>query len=147
MSTGVTPLWEVLDFRLSSPLISADIDRLQQIIRNLLSNAVKFRPSGAHSGQPQARGVSCGDFGEDSGIGIDPQFIPFVFDRFRQANSATTRSHGGLGLGLNIVRKLVNLQDGTIFRIYTTSRVTVRCSDRNSIPAICRSLSTTAQSR
>lgn len=97
------------------PMISGDPERLQQIIWNLLSNAVKFTPNGGRIHIHLKRLSSLVEISvRDSGIGIDPQFTPFVFDRFRQANSASTRNHGGLGLGLNIVRELVNLHDGRV---------------------------------
>ena len=80
-----------------------DAERLQQIVWNLLNNAIKFTPS---NGFVHVRLRSVDSQAEvtvtDSGIGIDAQFLPFVFDRFRQADSATTRVHGGLGLGLSI---------------------------------------------
>ena len=95
--------------------ISADSARLQQIIWNLLSNAVKFTP---HGGKIQIR-VAQDDANatvtvSDTGQGIDREFLPRVFDRFRQADSSTTRSFGGLGLGLAIVRHLVELHGGTV---------------------------------
>jgi len=97
------------------PLITGDAERLQQIIWNLLSNAIKFTPKG---GTVQVELKQVESFAEitvkDSGIGIESEFLPFVFDRFRQANSATTRNHGGLGLGLSIVRELTELHDGTV---------------------------------
>ena len=97
------------------PLITGDAERLQQIIWNLLSNAIKFTPKG---GTVQVELKRVESFAEitvtDSGIGIESEFLPFVFDRFRQANSATTRSHRGLGLGLSIVRELTELHDGTV---------------------------------
>jgi len=97
------------------PLITGDAERLQQIIWNLLSNAIKFTPKG---GTVQVELKQVESFAEitvtDSGIGIESEFLPFVFDRFRQANSATTRSHKGLGLGLSIVRELTELHDGTV---------------------------------
>ncbi|HMF58658.1 MAG TPA: PAS domain S-box protein [Pyrinomonadaceae bacterium] len=95
--------------------VSGDPDRLQQVIWNLLSNAVKFTPKGGR--------VEIGLYQEDShaeivvrdtGSGIRPDFQPFLFDRFRQADSSTTRIHGGLGLGLAIVRHLVELHGGTV---------------------------------
>ncbi|GAB1541356.1 hypothetical protein NUACC21_40270 [Scytonema sp. NUACC21] len=100
-------------------LIIADGDRLQQIIWNLLSNAIKFTP---YSGSVEVRlsSATSPDFSyvqievSDTGIGINPNFLPHVFDRFRQADSSTTRSHGGLGLGLAIVSHLVELHGGTI---------------------------------
>ena len=95
--------------------ISADSARLQQIIWNLLSNAVKFTP---HGGQISVRldqhGSDARISVKDTGQGIDPEFLPRVFDRFRQADSSTTRSFGGLGLGLAIVRHLVELHGGTV---------------------------------
>lgn len=95
--------------------ISADSGRLQQIIWNLLSNAVKFTPQG---GRINVRVLQDGPnvkvMVNDTGQGIDPEFLPRVFDRFRQADSSTTRSFGGLGLGLAIVRHLVELHGGTV---------------------------------
>ena len=97
------------------PLISGDAERLQQIVWNLLSNAMKFTPDGGTIQVGVRRINSHVEITvTDSGIGIDAQFLPFVFDRFRQANSATTRAHGGLGLGLNIVRELVELHKGLV---------------------------------
>jgi signal transduction histidine kinase/ActR/RegA family two-component response regulator len=95
--------------------VLGDPGRLQQVLWNLLSNAVKFTPSG---GTVQVL-LAC-DGGEtlvrvsDSGIGIAPDFLPHVFDRFRQQDASITRRHGGLGLGLAIVRQLVELHGGTI---------------------------------
>lgn len=92
-----------------------DPDRLQQVIWNLLSNAVKFTPEG---GRIEIRVERAQQHAQiqvsDSGIGIDPAFLPFVFDRFRQADSSITRSHAGLGLGLSICKHLVELHGGTI---------------------------------
>jgi PAS domain S-box-containing protein len=96
-------------------LISGDAGRLQQIISTLLSNAIKFTPA---SGSIEVR-LEDND-GEvklhvtDSGKGIDPRFLPHVFERFRQADSTSTRSQGGLGLGLAIVQHLTEAHDGTI---------------------------------
>lgn len=94
--------------------IIADEDRIQQVLWNLLSNAVKFTPRGGTVRLEVSRDdeqvvIAVGDSGE----GIDPGFLPFVFDRFRQADGSTTRAHGGLGLGLAIVRHLVELHGGT----------------------------------
>jgi CheY-like chemotaxis protein/anti-sigma regulatory factor (Ser/Thr protein kinase) len=95
--------------------ISADSARLQQIVWNLLSNAVKFTP---HGGKITIRisqeGSNAKVTVSDTGQGIDAEFLPRVFDRFRQADSSTTRSFGGLGLGLAIVRHLVELHGGTV---------------------------------
>src|SRR5215467_8331773 len=95
--------------------ISADSARLHQIIWNLLSNAVKFTP---HGGKICVRVEQDGGDArvtvKDTGQGIEPEFLPRVFDRFLQAESSTTRSFGGLGLGLAIVRHLVELHGGTV---------------------------------
>ncbi len=95
--------------------ISADSARLHQIIWNLLSNAVKFTP---HGGKIVVRverdGSDACVIVRDTGQGIEAEFLPRVFDRFRQADSSTTRSFGGLGLGLAIVRHLVELHGGTV---------------------------------
>jgi len=96
-------------------LVLADRERLQQVVWNLLSNAVKFTPSG---GDVSVKLLCINSHVEisvaDSGIGINPHFLPHVFDRFRQADGSTTRTHGGLGLGLAIVRHLVELHGGTV---------------------------------
>jgi signal transduction histidine kinase/ActR/RegA family two-component response regulator len=95
--------------------ISADSARVHQIIWNLLSNAVKFTPQGGKiSLRVEQTGSDARVTVKDTGQGIDPEFLPRVFDRFRQADSSTTRSFGGLGLGLAIVRHLVELHGGTV---------------------------------
>ncbi len=95
--------------------ISGDPDRLQQVIWNLLSNAVKFTPKG---GRVQVRLERINSHVEivlsDTGKGIEAEFLPHVFDRFRQSDGSMTRRHGGLGLGLAIVRQLVELHGGTV---------------------------------
>jgi signal transduction histidine kinase len=98
---------------LASPALG-DTDRLQQVIWNLLSNAIKFTSKG---GSVEVRlreveGIAVIRV-SDSGIGIRPDFLPYVFDRFRQAEGSITRTHGGLGLGLSIVRHLIELHGGT----------------------------------
>jgi signal transduction histidine kinase len=99
----------------TAPTVKADPHRLQQIIWNLLSNAVRFTPSGGHIRVSVRRVAGQIEIEiQDSGCGIGPEFLPFVFERFRQADSSTTRAHGGLGLGLAIVRDLVELQGGTV---------------------------------
>lgn len=96
--------------------ISGDPVRLQQVVLNLLTNAIKFTPKGGRvdvsltSQQDSFVQITV----RDTGIGIDPEFLPKVFERFRQADSTTTRSHNGLGLGLAIVRHLVELHKGSI---------------------------------
>jgi signal transduction histidine kinase len=98
-----------------SGLITGDANRLQQVMWNLLSNAVKFTPAGGTVRVSLERsGAQVAIQVRDSGIGIEPDFLPFVFDRFRQADASITRRHGGLGLGLSIARQLVELQGGTI---------------------------------
>jgi PAS domain S-box-containing protein len=96
-------------------LVSGDPDRLQQVVWNLLSNAVKFT---SRSGRVQVRLESIDSHVEltvsDTGVGIKPDFLPFVFDRFRQGDPGTTRKTGGLGLGLAIVRHIVEMHGGTV---------------------------------
>ena len=95
--------------------ISGDADRLQQIVWNLLTNAVKFTPKGGRIQVTLQRIDSHVEIiVTDSGVGISKEFLPFVFDRFRQADASTTRLHGGLGLGLSIVRQLVDLHGGSV---------------------------------
>jgi signal transduction histidine kinase/ActR/RegA family two-component response regulator len=106
-----------LDYSAQSGLgaISADSARLQQIVWNLLSNAVKFTPQGGKiTIRIEQEGSHAKVTVQDTGQGIDAEFLPSVFDRFRQADSSTTRSFGGLGLGLAIVRHLVELHGGTV---------------------------------
>ncbi len=95
--------------------VSGDAARLQQVVWNLLSNAVKFTPHGGHievrlSHEDHHARIEINDSGE----GISRDFLPYVFDRFRQADGSSTRRHGGLGLGLAIVRHLVELHGGTV---------------------------------
>ena len=96
-------------------LVLGDPQRLQQVVWNLLTNAIKFSSSG---GRVELGLVAAGSHVEmtvgDAGQGIHPAFLPHLFERFRQANSSTTRVHGGLGLGLAIVRTLVELHGGTV---------------------------------
>jgi PAS domain S-box-containing protein len=95
--------------------VSGDPARLQQIVWNLLSNAVKFTASGGQVSVRLGRANSHVEITvSDTGQGISQEFLPFIFDRFRQADSSTTRAHGGLGLGLAIVRHLVELHGGTV---------------------------------
>lgn len=99
----------------SGGLVMADPQRLQQIVWNLLSNAVKFTPKGGRVQVVLTRRDSSVEIAvADTGVGIAKQFQPFVFDRFRQADGGTTRSQGGLGLGLSIVRQLVEMHGGTV---------------------------------
>jgi signal transduction histidine kinase/ActR/RegA family two-component response regulator len=118
---SVRPTAEVKGVRLQmtidprAGLVSGDPDRLQQVVWNLLSNAIKFTPK---EGQVQVQ-VSRVDSHiaitiSDTGKGIGADFLPYVFDRFRQADSTITRSYGGLGLGLAIVRHLVELHGGHV---------------------------------
>jgi signal transduction histidine kinase/CheY-like chemotaxis protein len=95
--------------------IVGDPDRLSQIIANLLSNAVKFTPKGGRiQVQLERVGSAVRLTVKDNGAGIAPDFLPFVFERFRQGDQTITRRHGGLGLGLSIVKHLVELHGGTI---------------------------------
>ncbi|HEU4835826.1 MAG TPA: CHASE domain-containing protein [Pyrinomonadaceae bacterium] len=96
-------------------MISGDANRLQQVVWNLLSNAVKFTDSGGRVCVKVRRvGGTVEVSVSDTGDGISKEFLPYVFDRFRQADSTTTRQHGGLGLGLAIARHLVEIHGGTI---------------------------------
>jgi PAS domain S-box-containing protein len=95
--------------------IRGDASRLQQVFWNLLTNAVKFTPAAGRIDVVLERVNSHIEVSiEDSGIGIKPEFLAFVFDRFRQADASITRRHGGLGLGLSIVKHLVELHGGTV---------------------------------
>jgi PAS domain S-box-containing protein len=96
-------------------MVLGDADRLQQIVWNLLSNAVKFTPEGGRvelrtEGDAERVRIIVSDNGE----GIEPEFLPYVFDRFRQADTSVTRRFGGLGLGLSLVKQLTELHGGTI---------------------------------
>jgi hypothetical protein len=126
---AVRPLAEPKEIQLNTVLdtsvgsVYGDPARLQQIVWNLLTNAIKFTPKG---GRVEVNlSIVCGEEQQttqkyaqiqviDTGIGISSEFLPKVFERFRQADSTTTRSHNGLGLGLAIVRHLVELHKGTI---------------------------------
>jgi PAS domain S-box-containing protein len=118
---AVTPAADAKGVRLESVLdpraspISGDPERLQQVLWNLLSNAVKFTPRG---GRVQIRLSRINSHIElsvaDTGIGIPPEFLPHVFERFRQADAGIAREKGGLGLGLSIARQLAELHGGTI---------------------------------
>jgi signal transduction histidine kinase len=97
------------------PVIEGDADRFQQMVWNLLSNAVKFTPRGGRV----VLDVSCEGPGvaicvSDTGEGIAPVFLPYIFERFRQGDTGTTRQHGGLGLGLAIVKHLAELHGGSV---------------------------------
>src|SRR5262249_39171311 len=95
--------------------ISGDAGRLQQIVWNLLSNAVRFTPPGGRIDIEIDRTVDSVSIAvRDTGTGIAADFLPHVFERFRQGGAGTTRAHGGLGLGLAIVRHLVELHGGTV---------------------------------
>lgn len=99
----------------ASAQVNADPHRLQQVVWNLLSNAIKFTPSGGSVWVSAAtRSGQCEIEVRDTGRGIGADFLPFVFDRFRQADGSTTRRYGGLGLGLSIVKQLVELHGGTV---------------------------------
>jgi signal transduction histidine kinase/ActR/RegA family two-component response regulator len=94
---------------------AGDPDRLQQVIWNLLSNAVKFTPAGGSVTIALRRDHADDELVvTDTGAGIDPAFLPNVFETFRQADSSSTRTYGGLGLGLSIVRNLVEMHGGTV---------------------------------
>ena len=120
---SVRPAAEAKGIRLQAILdpdagpVSGDAGRLQQVVWNLLSNAIKFTPKG---GRVQVRLIRINSHIElevsDTGQGIAREFLPYVFDRFRQADGSYTRSHGGLGLGLSIVRHIIELHGGECCR-------------------------------
>jgi signal transduction histidine kinase/ActR/RegA family two-component response regulator len=98
-----------------SHLIMGDSSRLQQVFWNLLSNSIKFTPSGGSIDVVVGQSALFLEIRiTDSGMGISPEFMPHVFDRFRQADASLTRQHGGLGLGLAIVKQLVELHGGAV---------------------------------
>lgn len=102
----------------SAHVIIGDADRLQQVIWNLLSNSIKFTPEGGKVRlQLRPAGSHVEIVVSDNGQGISADFLPFVFDRFRQAEQTTTRKHSGLGLGLALVRHLVELHGGTVVAV------------------------------
>jgi PAS domain S-box-containing protein len=121
VADGVRPAADAKNIHLQTALdplispVSGDPDRIQQIIENLLSNAIKFTPEG---GRVAIRLEGIQTHIEitisDTGQGIDQELLLHVFDRFRQADSSITRRHGGLGLGLSIVRQLVEMHGGTV---------------------------------
>jgi len=118
---GIRPAAEAKGIRLmvrcggQVPRVTGDPTRLQQVILNLLTNALKFTPKG---GDVLADVRDEGDCVvltvSDTGEGIEPQFLPFVFDMFRQGEPTPTRPRGGLGIGLSVVRRLVELHGGTV---------------------------------
>jgi PAS domain S-box-containing protein len=117
----VQPAANAKDIRIQAVLdsvagpVSGDQNRLQQVFWNLLTNAVKFTSKGGRVQVVMERVNSHIEVSViDTGDGISPEFLPFVFDRFRQADASTTRRHGGLGLGLAIVKQLVELHGGSV---------------------------------
>ncbi len=119
--TAVAPAADAKGVRIKKVLdplagpVSGDPARLQQVVWNLLTNAVKFTPKGGRVQVLLERVNSHVEVSViDSGTGIRPEFLPHVFERFRQADSSTTRRHGGLGLGLAIVKQLAELHGGTV---------------------------------
>jgi len=106
-----------LDYAVPEDLgvIRGDPARLLQILQNLLANAIKFTATGGHVAlRAERNGGDASISVTDTGIGISPDFLPFVFEPFRQADSSTTRAHGGVGLGLAIARHLIELHGATI---------------------------------
>ncbi|MGF1934182.1 MAG: ATP-binding protein [Nostoc sp. ChiQUE02] len=121
---AVHPTSEIKNIQVESNLDSSvgevmgDAERLQQVVWNLLSNAIKFTPSGGrvevHLKQVNSNAQITVS---DTGKGISADFLPYIFERFRQADSTTTRTEGGLGLGLAIVRYLVEMHSGTVYAV------------------------------
>jgi signal transduction histidine kinase len=118
---AVQPAAEAKEIKISTHveapdlIVKADVERLQQVFWNLLSNAVKFTPHGGLIDVYLERSDSLAEVRiEDSGPGVPPEFLPHIFERFSQADGSSTRKHGGLGLGLAIVRHLVEIHGGTV---------------------------------
>ena len=135
--------------------LRADEARLQQIIWNLLSNSIKFTPAGGVAHLHVSRtGTGVEICVSDTGEGISPEFLPFIFERFRQADASITRQHGGLGLGLAITRHLVEMHGGTIkaesegegrgatFRVHLPVTASVPLSESSNGDKNSRSLTT-----
>ncbi|ACC84732.1 PAS domain-containing hybrid sensor histidine kinase/response regulator [Nostoc punctiforme] len=121
---AIYPTSEIKDIQVESNLdssvgeIMGDAERLQQVVWNLLSNAVKFTPSGGRVEVCLKQVNSNAQISvSDTGKGISGEFLPYIFERFRQADSTTTRVDGGLGLGLAIVRHLVEIHSGTVYAV------------------------------
>ena len=118
---AVRPAAEAREIKISThvqtpdAIVKADVERLQQVFWNLLANAVKFTPHGGVIDVYLERSDSLAEVRiEDSGPGVPEAFLPHIFERFSQADGSSTRKHGGLGLGLAIVRHLVELHGGTV---------------------------------
>jgi CheY-like chemotaxis protein len=121
---GLRPAWEAKAIDVQVMIdpeaagqsgVAGDADRLQQVVWNLLSNAIKFTPpQGNVEVRVERTGTHVKIRVSDTGKGISPDFLGHVFDRFRQADSSTTRSHGGLGIGLAIVRHIVEMHGGSV---------------------------------
>src|SRR3954468_5295711 len=122
-----------------SPWLMGDADRLQQIVWNLLSNAIKFTDGGGRVTVGITRELALLMLSvEDTGRGISPEFLPQIFERFRQADSSSSRRHGGLGLGLSLVRQLVELHGGVVSatsQLNTGSRFVVTFPARTELSA------------
>ena len=138
-----------LDFVVHAPAaaISGDPVRIQQIISNLLVNALKFTPSGGKvQVRIERRGPEAQIVVHDTGAGINREFLPYIFDRFRQEDTTEARSHGGLGLGLAIVRHLVELHNGSIYAespgegqgaIFTVTLPALGAADASIVEHVC----------
>jgi CheY-like chemotaxis protein/two-component sensor histidine kinase len=105
----------ITEFDSEACIMNGDAERLQQVVNNLFTNAIKFTPAG---GKIIVK-LDCNETRVelnviDSGVGIESEFLPYVFDRFRQADSSSKRKHGGLGLGLAIVKHLVEMHGGEV---------------------------------
>jgi PAS domain S-box-containing protein len=118
---AVQPAAEAKEIRIAThvgapdAIVRADSERLQQVFWNLLANAVKFTPAGGMVDVYLERNGSLAEIRiEDTGPGVPPEFLPRIFERFSQADGSSTRKYGGLGLGLAIVRHLVELHGGTV---------------------------------
>jgi PAS domain S-box-containing protein len=115
LAVRAKPLTLTKHIDVDSAIISGDADRMRQVVTNLLTNAVKFTPAGGHvTVSVKADNTTATLQVADTGQGLDPAFLPQVFDRFWQSDSSITRTHGGLGLGLAIVKHIVDMHGGTV---------------------------------
>jgi signal transduction histidine kinase/DNA-binding response OmpR family regulator len=149
---GITLICRI-DDDAADACVSGDPDRLQQVFWNLLSNATKFTPAkGEITARLHRENGTARVSVSDTGDGIDPGFLPHVFDRFRQADSSSSRRHGGLGIGLTIVRHIIELHGGSVSADSagkgrgSTFSVTLPLLDAHHVDAVCTEHDTSSSS-